>query len=428
MRVGKAILCILLALLLPVCALADCAVNGNTGAALIASDGTELVPVGMYRQIKPLKDGYWCAIDINGKRALLDGAGTPLTEALYDEITCEKGTLLYREGKSWGILSDDGTPLVSARYSDIRVNGEGDYIALRNAVGTGSAQNVDFLDADGNETAIGVRVMYGLNDYSQGFMPVLFAKTGRYGYLDAQGVVAFEGQFSAAGPFQDGYAVVTTDEGTGMITRTGRMAVPAVYADILRIGDIALLSESDGGVLVLRIGGEELLHVDGEAYIGEVGAYGVIWTGEEQLLIDRTGAIAGRFAASATIAGGGAERIIVTDGAWGEACTYLAQPDGTIIGQKHQMILPLDETGTYYAVGCFDAEPVTNARGETVRSVWSAEDMRFALMNADGEPVSDFIYTMLRPADDGYFFAATADWCGLMDATGNAVWTAPEGF
>lgn len=425
MRLLKLALCLMLALGIPACALADAAINGKDSAALIATDGTEIVLMGEYVCIKPLKEGFWCAIDAEGKRLLLNGAGEPVTETRFDELQCEKDTLLYREGKVWGILSDDGTPLVAAKYSDIRVNGEGDFIALRNAVGTGTAQNVDFLDANGNETAIGVRVLYGLNDFSQGFMPVLFAKSGRYGYIDPQGVVAFEGQYIAAGEFKTGYAVVTTDDGVGMINRMGRMVVPDEYAGILRVGDIALLQEKTGGVMVLRIGGEELLRVSGEAYVGEAGQYGLIFTAEELMLIDGNGHVAAIFPASATIEGGGNGQIIVRDGLWGEACAYVAQSDGTQVGGKYQMILPLENSG-YYAVGQFDATPVAGDDGDVIRYEWEAEDIRFALMNGQGELMTGFDYSMIRMAEPDRFYAVTEDVSGVMDAAGRWIWIENE--
>lgn len=429
-RWKKILLCLLALLLAAQGALADAAINGDSTAALIATDGSEIVSAGEYTYIKPLKEGFWCAIDADGKRALLNASGQPVTAARFDELRCVYDTILYREGEAWGILSDDGMPLVDAKYSDIRVNGEGDFIALRNAVGTGSAQNVDFLDAQGNETAIGVRVLYGLNDYSEGYMPVLFAKSGRYGYLDTQGVVAFEGKYIAAGPFQDGYAIVTTDEGTGMITYTGRMVVPAEYDDILRVGDIALLSKRGEGVLVLRIGGEQLLYVEGEAYIGEVGDYGLILTPEELLLIGTDGAVCGTYPATATITGGENGRVIVSDGLWGEANTCLMTADGTPLGEAYQSIQPINPTGDagYYAVSRFDAQPVTDEVGEVIRYDWSAEDIRYAIMDESGALCSDFIYTMLRPAEADRFFAAIQQQCGVIDAQGNWLWVAPDGF
>ena len=425
MRLWKMILCAALAAVLPMSALADMAVNGKSGAALIATDGTEILPMGEYARIEPLKAGYWCGIDPEGKCVLLDKAGQPVTEARFDELKCEKRTLLYREGATWGILSDDGTPLVSAKYSDIRVNGDGDYIALRNAVGTGTAQNVDFLDENGAETTIGVRVLYGLNDYSQGFMPVLFAKSGRYGYLDAQGVVAFEGQYIAVGEFRDGYAVVTTDDGTGMINRTGRMVVPDEYVDILRVGGIALLKEKNGGVLVLRIGGEELLRVPAEAYVGEVGRYGLISTAEEMMLIDENGHVSAIFPASATVVGGENGQIIVSDGLWGEDHTYVALADGTPVSDRYQMILPLNEGGEsgYYAVGRFDAEPVKDDAGEVIRYEWDAKGIRFALMNGQGNLLTGFDYSAIRRAETDRFYAETEDTYGVMDPSGEWLWT-----
>lgn len=422
----KIVILLALLMLLPSGVLADVAVNGTGGAALIASDGAQIIPAGVYSRIFPLKEGFWGAVEPDGKCVLLNGAGEPVSDARFDELRCVRRTLLYREGGAWGILSDNGTPLVQARYSDIRVNGEGDFIALRNAVGTGTAQSVDFLDADGRETAVGVRVLYGLEDYSQGYMPVLFAKSGLYGYLDTQGVVAFEGQYIAAGPFSDGYAVVTTQEGTGMIDRTGRVAVPMKYRDILRFGDVALLSELDGSALVLRIGGDELLRVEGNAYIAVDGNHGVIRTEEETLLIDRTGKVAGRFAPSVNIAAGESGQIIISDGLWGEAGTYAALPDGTPVSEMYQMIQPLEEG--MYAAGRFDAQCVADEQGNVRRWEWDAQSMRFALMDDSGVLRSEFVYTMLRPAGEGMFFAQTEEKCGLIDAAGTWVWTAPAGF
>ena len=427
----KRALAIGLALALPCAgALADTAVNGRQTAALIATDGTEIIPAGTYVRIEPLKTGFWCGVEQTGGCALLDAAGQPLSDERFDELRCTSGALLFRRGEVWGLLSDDGSVLVEPRYSDIRANGEGDFVALRKSVGTGSAQTVDYLSADGQETAIGVRVLYGLNDFSEGYMPVLFARSGRYGYLDTQGVVAFGGDYIAAGPFQDGYAVVATEEGTGMINQVGRMVVPAEFADILRVGDLALLTKKDGGVLVVRIGGEILMDLSGEAYAGEVGGMGLIHQESAMTVIGADGQTAFSLDANATVAGGLSGRLIVSEGLWGEAGTYLADADGAAVSGRYQTILPLSAGGESdrYAVGRFDAEPVRDESGATLYYRWEAGELRYALMDGAGQLLSDFIYTFLRPAEEGLFYAATEEQCGVIDAEGNFLWVAPADF
>ena len=69
----KRALAIGLALALPCAgALADTAVNGRQTAALIATDGTEIIPAGTYARIEPLKPGFWCGVEQTGRCALLD--------------------------------------------------------------------------------------------------------------------------------------------------------------------------------------------------------------------------------------------------------------------------------------------------------------------------------------------------------------------
>lgn len=424
MRLKRALACALTLALLCGNALADTAVNGDAFAALIAADGTEIVPEGIYARIEPLKDGFWCGVDGEGRYALLNAAGEALSEERFDELRCTAETILFRQGESWGILGDDGSVLVQARYSDIRANGEGDFVALRNSAGTATAQNVDYLDATGNETAIGVRVLYGLSDFSEGYMPVLLARTGRYGYLDTQGVVAFGGEYIAAGGFQDGYAVVYTENGAGMINQVGRLVVPAEYREILRVGELALLTRRDGGVLVLRIGGEVLLELEGEAYVGRVGDMGLIWQASGLTVLNGAGEVAFTLPAEAKLAAGLSGQMIVTNGLWGEAASRLVQPDGSEVGDTYQSIQPLSEDadGAYYAVGRFDARAVQDASGNVLYYDWSPDGIRYALMDGTGTLLSDFVFDCLRPAEAGRFYAVTAEKAGLIDSTGKFVW------
>lgn len=430
MRLKRALACALVLMWLGGSAAADTAVNGSQTAALIATDGTEIIPSGEYERIEPLKPGFWCGVDADGGCALLDAEGQPLSDERYDALRCTSGALLFQLNGGWGLLSDDGSVLVEPRYSDIRPNGEGDFIALRRAVGTGSAQTVDYLDASGQETAIGVRVLYGLNDFSEGFMPVLLANSGRYGYLDTQGVVAFGGDYLGASAFQDGYAVVATEDGTGMINQVGRMVVPAEYEDILRVGELALLTKKGGGVLVLRIGGEILLDLNGESCVGEAGGMGLIWQPSGITVLNDGGEAAFSLGAGATVAGGLLGQMIVTEGLWGELASRLVAADGAAVSEAYQTIQPLSaaEGEAYYAVGQFEAEAVRDDEERVLYYNWSADDMRYALMDGAGQRLSDFIYTFLRPAEEGRFYAGTEEKCGLIDVQGNFLWEAPSDF
>ena len=99
----KILILLALLMLLPSGVLADVAVNGTGGAALIASDGAQIIPAGVYSRIFPLKEGFWGAVEPYGKCVLLNGAGEPVSDARFDELRCVRRTLLYREGGAWGI-------------------------------------------------------------------------------------------------------------------------------------------------------------------------------------------------------------------------------------------------------------------------------------------------------------------------------------
>ncbi|GAC1377143.1 MAG: hypothetical protein NVSMB30_23510 [Hymenobacter sp.] len=85
--------------------------------------------------------------------------------------------------------------------------------------------------------------------------PVPYQQNGQWGYADASGTPVVPAQFTAAGPFQAGRAVVAKDGAYGFIDRKGKEVVPPAYDALnpfaggyarARVGDTYTFIDEDG--------------------------------------------------------------------------------------------------------------------------------------------------------------------------------------
>ena len=98
---------------------APIAANFLDTAALLDEDGAELVAPGRYDFIFALDEAgtlFSAGSSANGayRYALLDGAGQPLTEQVYDMLSYEDGVVLCWQDGLYGALSTDGEALTQA--------------------------------------------------------------------------------------------------------------------------------------------------------------------------------------------------------------------------------------------------------------------------------------------------------------------------
>ncbi len=212
------------------------ALNVGDSCVLIAADGTELVPQGQYSNIEPVSDQapyYYAAYQMDGDEPefakLLDANGQPLTDFSYDYFSAVGDKICFGQDGLYGVMDAEQKIVVPCNYTSIVSNGEGGYLALTTDPYDERPDGVYYIDAAGKETATGIRILYGLTDFSNGLMPVLSADTGRSGYLNPKGEWAISPQFSYAGSFVGSIADAAIDSGTGLIDASGNWLITPKY-------------------------------------------------------------------------------------------------------------------------------------------------------------------------------------------------------
>jgi hypothetical protein len=346
------------------------ALNVGDSCVLVASDGTELVPPGQYSDIEPLGDQppySFAAYEMGDgadKVKLLDSSGKSLRDFSYEYLAEIGDKICFEQDGFFGVMDQQQRVIVPCQYTSIVSNGEGGYLALTTNPYDERADGVYYIDPDGNETATGIRVLYGLTDFSGGLMPVLSAETGRTGYLNPRGELAISAQFSYAGPFGGSFADAAIDSGTGLIDLNGNWLITPKYQTLSLAGS--------GAVAVAQTDGTRISLIDTQNFstIKEFTGKDIYFSaapdsplitlyldGKMELVDLKGNEVLSSDAPDSTVECDGA-RVILREGPWGEKNATLCDLSGKKLAGPYQDIWRVSaETGTpYYAYSSFDTE------------------------------------------------------------------------
>jgi len=345
--------------------------NVGESCVLIAGDGAELVPQGLYSNIEPLSERapyYYAAYAIDGEEPdsarLLDGGGKPLSDFSYQYLAGIGDEICFGQDGFYGVMDASQRVIVPCQYTSIASNGEGGYLALTTNPYDERADGVYYIDSTGAESATGIRILYGLTEFSNGLMPVLSAETGRTGYLNPRGEMAISAQFSYAGPFTGGLADAAIDSGTGLIDPSGNWLVTPKYETLSLAGSGSFaVAQTDGTRIALidtatfktvkEFTGKDIyfsaapdsplftLYLDGRMALVNSKGEEVLSTAVPDSTVECDGA-----------------RVILREGPWGEVNATLCDPAGKRLAGPYQDIWRVSsDSGTpYYAFSSFDTQ------------------------------------------------------------------------
>ncbi len=402
---------------------------------LVAADGAELVGAGQYSVIEPLTDRppyFYAALQLGGEEPqamkLLDAEGRPLTDFSYQYLAGMGDRICFGQDGQFGVMDASLNVVVPCAYTSIVDNGEGGYLALTTNPYDERADGVYYIDPDGKENATGIRVLYGLADFSEGLMPVLSADTGRTGYLNPRGEWAIPAQFSYAGAFDGGLADAAIDSGTGVIDTSGNWLITPKYEMLSICGATPLVvAQADSRKIALidpkadrtiaEFSGEDIyfsapsdselvtLYLDGRLRLVDAAGNTVLETDARDASVDSDGV-----------------RLILREGPWGEKNVTLCDLTGKRLAGPYQDIWRVSgaSDAPYYAFSTFDTQEETLDDGGYTYLNEVPDTRRTGLMDENGAVLWQMDdYRALYSPGDGLFTVQMPGKAGLMRADGS---------
>lgn len=412
-----------MAVLLALCLLAPVALSESYafdytgGAAAVDESGAVLIAPGLYGDIRALYaddgtlKGYAAGVESDGayRYKILSPAGSALTDFLYASVEAAGDSFLCQEGGAYLIVSSSGVPGTDT-YTAITYAGEGAFLTLAGNVNDEIADPLSLLAANGIKWQLGIYTLYGLGAFTDDLMPLCDGGSVLFGYVGRDGTWKIPAQYEYAGNFEDGYAVVSTRAGYGVIDSTGTAVVEA---------DCDFIDRSDGRILALKDGSFTLYEIgaDGLAMAFARDADGasprlsgkniVLYASDGVSVLDGAGQILFSASPTASISEAGG-LYVVRDGDWDDASAYLADAHGVPVSAKYNTIRLLEGEGASALFACG-----VMAEG--------SYDMKFGILRGDGSIVTDFLYDELARVGPNLFCAVSADDAVLIDGTGARV-------
>lgn len=173
------------------------------------------------------KKTYLAKVELNGKYGYIDTSGKEVIPVIYDDAGSH----------------NDSDGLVSWGNNLIPVN-----------IGKYNPKiETPKLMVKGSETN-GTTTSHSPSEIAQ-----KEKEKGKWGYCNAQGILAIPAQFTDAGPFSEGRAAVKTGDKWGYIDTAGKIMIPAAYEEAGYFSEGLALAKKDGLYGYINTKGEEVL-------------------------------------------------------------------------------------------------------------------------------------------------------------------------
>ncbi|MFE4710047.1 MULTISPECIES: WG repeat-containing protein [unclassified Paenibacillus] len=238
----------------------------------INDEGTTVIEP-RYEYAEDFQPNGLAVVQLKGNSGLIDNTGQERVKPVYSFIgPFLEGRAVVSDAKGYTFIDEQGHEVTSARVDYLNSLHEGR--ALFSKQGSGQASRYGYWDRQGKEvlpavyedasdfmngTAL-VKIADGeyalidpdghrlytykhpfVGSLGEGLLSYQETENGRYGYLNKDGSVAIQPQFTAALPFYEGRAVVNTAENFGnaygLIDKQGRMIIPAKYYELQQLGE-----------------------------------------------------------------------------------------------------------------------------------------------------------------------------------------------
>ncbi len=201
----------------------------------------------------------------NGKWGYIDTEGTVIIDYIYDKADFFKEGLaaVSSDGK-WGFINPDGIFIIKPQYDFCSGFKEG---LSKVVITEGNTRKTGFINKEG-ETFFRSFLNGNAGNFSEGL--AVFEKDGLYGYIDTNGNICINPQYTYAGEFSEGLAVVVDENCMyGYIDRNGQVKIQAQYP-FNGIEYLQYLDFHDGLSLVEIEGKSGFINTDGDIAIEAV--------------------------------------------------------------------------------------------------------------------------------------------------------------
>ncbi|MGE5674898.1 MAG: WG repeat-containing protein [Mycobacterium leprae] len=234
------------------------AVQQDGHAGLIDRQGKVVLPA-TYSFIGQLSSGVRIA-EADKNHAVVDSQGQILFQSTEWFGDFHEGLAVFTRGKQSGYIHTDGSVAIEPQYLDAH--------AFQNGLAVVKLQEGEYGIIDPTGGRLGTLSAAYVADPSEGLLAYLDKATRKYGYASSTGDLVIPPQFTSAGAFVDGYAIVNTSSGATaqmrLIDRQGLPVTPTAYASLSRLdGDLYAAGQEEAGYVSSSYTHKALITRDG---------------------------------------------------------------------------------------------------------------------------------------------------------------------
>ena len=161
-----------------------------------------------FDRITPFHEGLAGVLD-NGKWGVINSSGDMVVSPAYDEVALNSQGFLYAggcaclsQGGRWYLINERGDKVTDESFSEMKAPEGPDWIAVKN-----DQDRWGFIDPEGN---VQIECQYSdAHSFADGLAPV---KNGDvWGYINRRNKLVIDGYFSEALPFHNGMALTSRE-------------------------------------------------------------------------------------------------------------------------------------------------------------------------------------------------------------------------
>ena len=373
-------------------------VNVPGVVALTDAAGAELIENGKFEEIFTVREGELFAAGSLGSYHLYDADGQPVGDTPFSMIDDAGDCLVFRQDGLYGAMDGAGDVILEPQWTQLACDGEGGWLALDGDPLDEQSDGILHISPDGVATATEAYTANGLSRVSCGRMPFMDGD-GAYGAVNAQGEITIAPQWRYIGPFAEGTARAAGPEGLGLIDGDGHEVIAPVYRWLERGKAFIAAYNGDGVDVYSAHGSERLFRVPGPVLeVSVVGGCLCAAYEDRVCLYDGKGELLAETGAGTTYSQGFRGQLIASEGAWGEACQWLVDPDGSAASGRFRHLLPLCP-GRYAFMEIEGAEYFSAELGGLQKS-WDYTTMRYGLVDDGGRVLLPARYREIRALGD----------------------------
>ncbi|MBR6221211.1 MAG: WG repeat-containing protein [Clostridia bacterium] len=387
--------------------------------ALTDAAGVEVIENGAFESIFTVREGALYAAGRRGDYRLFDAEGHAVGDEPFAMIHDAGGALVFRQGGLCGAMDDAGAIVIDPEWTQLTGDGADGWLALNGDPLDERPDEIFHLDAAGEARGTGVYTACGLQPVECDRMPFQ-AGNGLYGAVNGKGEVAVKPAWKCLGAFENGYAKAWREYGVGLIDADGNAIVPPVYDWLERGGAMIAAQAGDRVDVFSTDGARRLFTLRGEgAEVRLVGSCLSLTANGKSLLYGPDGTLRFEGDSAVRFREGLQGRLIASDGAWGEACEWLTDPDGSPASGRFQQLLPLC-ADRYAYLEMDGVEYYSDELGALQRS-WDYGHMRYGLTDGAGNRLLPAAYSEIRALGDDRLLLVTETSVQIADVNGRVL-------